>query len=160
MEIFFIYFLKLDHFLRTFCKKCIFTIENPKNYKIFQKMTKLLLDKQIFASSDAITATTCKILSTTRAILALTWFCHLSIYLWSLGGAWGAPMGDPPLPLYMKKFSISNIDFLGHPRKWNFPHYFFNPFSKLSTPLGGIGGPVGSNFHLFWFFVCIIFNPV
>ena len=26
----FIFFLKLDHFLRTFCKKCIFTIENPK----------------------------------------------------------------------------------------------------------------------------------
>ena len=25
-----IFFLKLDHFLRTFCKKCIFTIENPK----------------------------------------------------------------------------------------------------------------------------------
>ena len=22
--------VKLDHFLRTFCKKCIFTIENPK----------------------------------------------------------------------------------------------------------------------------------
>ena len=38
------FFLKLDHFLRTFCKKCIFTIENPK---------KLLLDKQLFASSDA-----------------------------------------------------------------------------------------------------------
>ena len=26
----FIFFLKLDHFLRTFCKKCIFTIENQK----------------------------------------------------------------------------------------------------------------------------------
>ena len=39
-----IFFQKLDHFLSTFCKKCIFTIENPK---------KLLLDKQIFASSDA-----------------------------------------------------------------------------------------------------------
>ena len=25
--------LKLDYFLRTFCKKCIFTIENPKNDK-------------------------------------------------------------------------------------------------------------------------------
>ena len=24
------FFLKLDHFLRTFCKKCSFTIENPK----------------------------------------------------------------------------------------------------------------------------------
>ena len=76
------FFLKLDHFLRTFCKKCIFTIENPKKtLKIFQKMIKLLLDKQIFASSDAITAATRKILSTTRTILALTWFCHLSIYL-------------------------------------------------------------------------------
>ena len=42
-----IFFLKLDHFLRTFCKKCIYNIENPK------KMIKLLLDKQIFASSDA-----------------------------------------------------------------------------------------------------------
>ena len=29
---FFIFFLKLDHFLRTFCKKCIFTIENPKKF--------------------------------------------------------------------------------------------------------------------------------
>ena len=43
-------------------------------------MIKLLLDKQIFASSDAITAATRKILSTTRTILALTWFCHLSMY--------------------------------------------------------------------------------
>ena len=51
---FFYFFLKLDHFLRTFCKKCIFTIENPKKtQKNFQKMIKLLLDKQIFASSDA-----------------------------------------------------------------------------------------------------------
>ena len=40
------FFLKLDHFLRTICKKCILTIENPKN-------DKLLLNKQIFASSDA-----------------------------------------------------------------------------------------------------------
>merc|ERR1711867_403818 len=31
MENFFLFFfLKLDHFLRNFCKKCIFTIENPK----------------------------------------------------------------------------------------------------------------------------------
>ena len=27
---FLFFFLKLDHFLRTYCKKCIFTIENPK----------------------------------------------------------------------------------------------------------------------------------
>ena len=54
-----------------------------------------LLDKHIIASSDAkfsvtrtITAATCKILSTTHAILALTWFCHLSMYLWSLGSKW------------------------------------------------------------------------
>ena len=43
-KIFLFFFLKLGHFLRTFCKKCIFTIENSK---------KLLLNKQIFASSDA-----------------------------------------------------------------------------------------------------------
>ena len=36
-EIFFIFFLKLDHFLRTFCKKCIFTIENPKKLRKFFK---------------------------------------------------------------------------------------------------------------------------
>ena len=47
--------------------------------------------------THAIMATRRKILSTTHAILALTWFCHLSMYLWSLGGgAWGAPRGDPP----------------------------------------------------------------
>ena len=49
-----------------------------------------------FAAARAITAATRKILSTTHAILALTWFCHLRMYLWSLGGAWGAPRGDPP----------------------------------------------------------------
>ena len=86
--------------------KCIFTIENSKQtLKIFQKIIKLHLDKQLFASSDAITAATSKILSTTRAILALTWFCHLSIYLWRLGGAWGAPRGDPP-PIYEKNFNF------------------------------------------------------
>ena len=46
------FFLKLDHFLSTFCKKCIFTIENSKK-QIFQKMIKLILDKQTFSSSDA-----------------------------------------------------------------------------------------------------------
>ena len=52
--IFFYFFSETRPFLRTFCKKCIFTIENPKkNQKIFQKMIKLPLDKQIFASSDA-----------------------------------------------------------------------------------------------------------
>ena len=37
MEIFFIFFLKLDHFLRTFCKKYIFTIENPNKLRKFFK---------------------------------------------------------------------------------------------------------------------------
>ena len=32
-----IFFLKQDHFLRTFCKKCIFTIENPKKLRNFFK---------------------------------------------------------------------------------------------------------------------------
>ena len=40
-----IFFLKLDHFLT------LFVIKNPNNF--FQKMIRLLLDKQIFASSDA-----------------------------------------------------------------------------------------------------------
>ena len=82
-------------------------------------MIKLLSDKQIFASqmpdfaaARAIMAATRKILSTTRAILALTWFCHLKMYLWNLGGgAWGAPGGTPQ---YMKKISMSKIDFVGH----------------------------------------------
>ena len=34
---FLFFFLKLDHFLRTFCKKCIFTIENPKKLRKFLK---------------------------------------------------------------------------------------------------------------------------
>ena len=34
---FFYFFQKLDHFLRTFCKKCIFTIENPKKLRKFFK---------------------------------------------------------------------------------------------------------------------------
>ena len=65
-------------------------------------MIKLLLDNQLFASSDAITAATRKILSTTCAILALTWFCHLSIYLWRLGGGLRSPKGGPPLYTWKK----------------------------------------------------------
>ena len=34
---FYFFFLKLDHFLRTFCKKCIFTFENPKKIRKFFK---------------------------------------------------------------------------------------------------------------------------
>ena len=45
--------LKLNHFLSTFCKKCIFTIKNPKNLLKFSKMIKLLLGKQILAFADA-----------------------------------------------------------------------------------------------------------
>ena len=36
------FFLKLDHFLRTFCKKCIFTIENPKKIENFSKNEKTI----------------------------------------------------------------------------------------------------------------------
>ena len=35
-----VFFLKLYHFLSTFCKKCIFTIENPKKYKKISKNDK------------------------------------------------------------------------------------------------------------------------
>ena len=34
------FFLKLDHFLRTFCKKCIFTIEIQKKFRKFLKNDK------------------------------------------------------------------------------------------------------------------------
>ena len=51
-----------------------------------------LLDKQIlplqmpdFAATHAMTAATPTILAATRAILALTWFCHPSMCLRSLG---------------------------------------------------------------------------
>ena len=62
-----------------------------------------------FATARSITATTCKILSTTRSILALTWFCHLSMYLWSLGGGLRSPKEDPP-PYTWKNFNV-RIDF-------------------------------------------------
>ena len=65
-----------------------------------------------FAEARTIMAATRKILSTTRAILALTWFCHLSMYLWSLGGGGlGSPKGGTR-PLFMKKTSMSKNDFL------------------------------------------------
>ena len=76
------FFSETRPFLSTFCKKCIFTIENPK--KKFQTMIKLLLNKQIlhpqmpdFAVTCAMMAATHEILSTTHTILALPWFCHL-----------------------------------------------------------------------------------
>ena len=85
----FLFFSETRPFLRTFCKKCFHHWKS-------KKMIKLLWDKQIFASSNAITAATRKILSTTCAILALTWFCHLSMYLWSLGGGLRSSKGGPP----------------------------------------------------------------
>ena len=81
-------------------------------------MIKLLLDKQIFASSDAITAATRKILSTTCAILALTWFCHLSMCLWSLGGL-EEPQGGTP-PYTWKKFQCLKLIFRPFGTKKNF----------------------------------------
>ena len=69
-------------FLSTFCKKCIFTIENPKKLQNYFQTSKFLPPQMPnFAATRAITAARRKILSTTRAILALTWFCHLSMYL-------------------------------------------------------------------------------
>ena len=65
-----IFFLKLDHF--------------------FQKMIKLLLDKQIFASSDArFCCDMCNDGRNTQNFghnmcnfrLDMTWLCHLSMYL-------------------------------------------------------------------------------
>ena len=47
---FIFFFLKLDHFLRTFCKSVFSPLKIQKNSKFFKKMIKLLLDKQIFAS--------------------------------------------------------------------------------------------------------------
>ena len=44
------FFSETIPFLSTFCKKCIFTIENPENSS---KNDILLLDKQLFAFSDA-----------------------------------------------------------------------------------------------------------
>ena len=68
------FFLKLDHFLSTFCKKCNFTIENSK--KLFSKNDKQILSPQMpdFAATSAMMAATC-------AILALTWISHLSMCL-------------------------------------------------------------------------------
>ena len=58
-----VFFLKLDHFLSTFCEKGIFTIENPKN-----------LPPQMpdFAATGAMMAATPEISAVTHAILALT----------------------------------------------------------------------------------------
>ena len=70
-------------------------------------LKKLLLDKQIFPSQMPDLAETCTmmvttgvILASTCAILTLTWFCHLSRCLWSLGGLEESQGGTP---LYMKK---------------------------------------------------------
>ena len=78
-----------------------------------------------FAATCATTAATSKILSATRAIIALTWFCHLSMYLWSLwGGAWWAPRGNPSytwkklqcLKMIFKPFGAKKNKKLGPPQ--------------------------------------------
>ena len=57
----------------------------------------------------AMTAATQVIFAGTWAILALTGICQLnSMCLWSQGGL-KRPQGGPPL--YMKKISMSKIDF-------------------------------------------------
>ena len=110
-------------------------------------MIKLLLDKQIFASSDAITAATRKIFSTTCTILALTWFCHLNVYLWSLGGGLRSPKGGPPpytwkklqcLKMIFRPFGVKKIKKIGYgkwplltPPSMEFSIiFFFEPFPK------------------------------
>ena len=49
------FFLKLDHFLGTFCKKCIFTFENPKTISKNDR-TK---ERPNFAKTCVMTAATC-----------------------------------------------------------------------------------------------------
>ena len=58
--------------------------ENSALFFIFETFPKgKFLPPQLpnFDASHAITAATRKSLSTTHTILALTWFCHLSMYL-------------------------------------------------------------------------------
>ena len=58
-----------------------------------------------FAATCAMMAATCKIFTATRAILALTWFCHLSISLWSLVGWEFSIIFFEPFPSYCKRIS-------------------------------------------------------
>ena len=96
-----------------------------------------------FAATCAIMAARRNILSTTRAILVLTWFCHLSMCLWSLGGAWGAPRGDPPL--YMKNNQCLKLIFrpFGTKKNWKWKmtladpppplfHFYFEPYPNIN----------------------------
>ena len=62
-----------------------------------------------FAATCAITPATRKILSMTRAILALTKFCHLSMYMKPRGGGLEEPQGGTP-PIH-EKTSMSKNDF-------------------------------------------------
>ena len=59
-------FLKLDHFLSTYFKKCIFNLKIPKNF---------------FPPQMPDFAETYAMMATTRTILALTWFCNLRMCL-------------------------------------------------------------------------------
>ena len=58
-----------------------------------------------FAATGAMMAATREISSATHAILALTWFCHLSMCLWSLGGGGLEPQGRTP-PYTWKNFNV------------------------------------------------------
>ena len=102
------FFLKLDHFWELFVKSVFLPLKTQKNY--FQTSKFLPPQKPNFAATCAITATRRKILSTTRTILALTWFCHLSMYLWILGGGLEEPQGGTP-PYTWKKLQCLKMIF-------------------------------------------------
>ena len=133
------FFLKLDYFLSTFWKMCTVTIKIPKNLEIIIK-NKL----QNLASSDGrFCRGTRNDSRYTRNFVhdmhnfSLTWFFHLSMCLWSLGGgvAWGAPSEDPPIhekklifrPFGTKKIEVENDPCWNPspPRKWEVPPFFF-----------------------------------
>ena len=77
--------------------------------KIFHKMISLLLDKQIFASSDA------RFCRDTRNDGQNMCNFSLSMYLWSLGGGLRSPKGGPPL--YMKKNPCLKLIFMPFGKK-------------------------------------------
>ena len=103
-----------------------------------------------FAAARAIMAATRKILSTTHAILALTWFCHLRMYLWSLGGAWGAPRGDPP-PYTWKKLQCLKMIFRPFGEKKIKKNWIWKMTLADPPPSYGI-------FHKY-FFLFFLLNP-
>ena len=80
---FLFFFLILDQILRTFCKKCIFTIENPKkNLENFFKNDKTTFRQAKFCLPQIPDFNTaCTLMATARKILALALFCHLIVCL-------------------------------------------------------------------------------